>query len=249
MSDKSESSSDIILLGILKSANLIVLVTGVLINYKLFCNIKKETPGKKGKVLQRIMKNYAIVQVFGWPFVWLPFLLLMVSVDYFPNILHPCIYVYATNISIFFYCFLRLYVGLNSLIMAFGRCAFVVHHEKVLKFGVEKLANILIWASFIIPLLMAILGESVITLKYNGWLSKIGKYELSCSSSEVNDTFMRSEETVKLYQSPIYKIVHSFLPSWATHGLYILFIVTSTILYSNITEGVIYVRSAVFIFR
>ena len=249
MSDKNYPNSDQIFLGILKCVNLILLFTGVIINYKLYCMIKKETPGEKGKVLQRIMKNYAIVQAFGWTSVWLPFIVLMVSIDHYGTLFHPCIYVYGTNILIFFYGFLRAYIGLNSMIIAFGRYAFVVHDQKVLKYGVEKLGKILICASFIIPLLISLLGESVITLKYNGWLSKIGEYEHSCSSPAVNGTFMKSEEIGKLYKSPIYKIVHSLLPSWATQGLYLLFVVTVTILYSNITEGIIYVKSAVFIFR
>lgn len=249
MSDKNDSNSDKILLGILKCVNLIVLIIGVLINYKLYCNIKKETPGEKGKVLQRIMKNYSIVQALGWSSVWLPLLVLMVSVDHFGTLFHPCIYVYGTNICIFFYCYLRFYIGLNSLVIAFGRYAFVVHDHKVLKFGVEKLAKILIWSSFLIPLLMTILCESVVTLKYNGWLSKIGEYELSCYSLSVNGTFIKSGERGEVYKFPIYKVVHSILPSWATSGLYIIFTVITTILYSNITEGIIYIKSALFLFR
>ena len=250
MSDKNYSNSDKILLGTLKCVNLIVLITGVLINYKLYCMIKKETPGEKGKVLQRIMKNYAIVQAVGWTSLYLPLLVLIGSMDHYGTLFHPCIYVYGINIFLFFYLLLRFYIGLNSMIMAFGRYAFVVHDEKVLKYGVKKLGKILIWSSFIIPLLMSLLGESVITLKYKGFLqSKFGEYEHSCSYPAVNASFVKSEGIGKLYKSPIYKTVHSLLPSWTTQGLYVLFIVTTTILYSNITEGIIYVKSAVFIFR
>ena len=42
-----------------------VIATGIMINYKLYENIRKETPGEKGKVFQQIMKRYAKVQVFG----------------------------------------------------------------------------------------------------------------------------------------------------------------------------------------
>ncbi len=50
-------------------ATVLVLVIGVLINYKLFDNTRKERPGEKGKVFQQIMKNYAMIQAISWPVI------------------------------------------------------------------------------------------------------------------------------------------------------------------------------------
>ena len=249
MSNQNYSRPDPIALNIFRASYSLVLVTGVLINYKLFRNLTKEKLGEKGKVLQRIMKNYAITQAFGWPTLGFPSMVLMAVLRTYGNLINPCIYVYGCNAIVFFYCFLRFHAALNSLIIAFGRYAFVIHDIKVLEFGVEKMGKILILSSFIIPLMMSIWFQSVVTLNYNGWLSEIGEYELSCYSTTNIDKVMISDEKNEVYKFPLYKLTYSFVPSWAMHGLYLFYIVACTILFSNIAEGIIYIKSAIFIFR
>jgi hypothetical protein len=221
----------------------------VLINYKLFRNTAKETFGEKGKVLQRIMKNYAIIQAIGWPTLGFPSMVLLSVLRRYGNRINPCIYVYGFNIIVFFYGFLRLYAALNSLIIAFGRYAFVIHDNKVLHFGVDKMRRILILSSFIIPFMMSIWFQCVVTLNYNGYLSEIGEYEPSCYSSVNNDKVNVSKERDEVYKFPLYKLTYSILPPWAMNGLYVSFIVVCTILFSNIIEGIIYIKSAIFVFR
>ena len=249
MSSRNYSHPDPTALRIFQASYSLVLVTGVLINYKLFRSTAKETFGEKGKVLQRIMKNYAIVQAFGWPTLVFPSMVLMSVQRAYGNLVNPCIYVYGCNLVVFFYCFLRFYAALNSLIIAFGRYAFVVHDNKVLNFGADKMRKILILASVIIPLMMSIWFQCVATLSYNGYLSEIKEYELSCYSSVNKDKVNISEERDEVYKFPLYKLTYSVLPPWAMNGLYVFYIVVCTILFSNITEGIIYIKSAIFVFR
>jgi hypothetical protein len=249
ISGTNNSSPDTLLLTLFRGAMVLVLAVGAVINYKLFDNERKDTPGEKGKVLQRIMKNYAIIQAIGWPLISGALIVLMVLLQTYGDLLNPCIYAHGTDFLIFSYILLRTYVALNSLIIAFGRYAFVVHDNQVLKFGVKKLAKILIWSSFIIPFLMSILCQAVGTIAYNGWLLEIREYERSCSMSGEIGNLVIDEKRNELYKPAIYKFVHSNLPSWATYGLKIVYIVTSTVLFSNISEGIIYIRSAVFIFK
>ena len=176
-------------------------------------------------------------------------MLLMAILQTYGNILNPCIYAYGADLLIFCYILLRAYVSLNSFVIAFGRYVFVVHDNQVLEFGVEKLGKILIWSSFMVPFLGTILSLAVLTLNYNGWLLEIREYENFCSMSEEIQDIIFPGETTELYKSPIYKFVHSKLPSWATESLYIFVAVTSIILFSNISEGIIYIRSAVFVYR
>ena len=249
LSNRNYSRPDQTAVNIFRASYSLVLLTGVLINYKLFRNLTKETLGEKGKVVQRIMKNYAIIQAIGWPLISGALIVLMVLLQTYGDLLNPCIYAHGTDFLIFSYILLRTYVALNSLIIAFGRYAFVVHDNQVLKFGVKKLAKILIWSSFIIPFLMSILCQAVGTIAYNGWLLEIREYERSCSMSGEIGNLVIDEKRNELYKPAIYKFVHSNLPSWATYGLKIVYIVTSTVLFSNISEGIIYIRSAVFIFK
>ena len=71
----------------------LVIAVGMAINYKLYCNVMKETPGEKGKVFQQIMKNYTRMQVFGFGFVWIwmTALLSIVSLNY-NFMISPCIW-------------------------------------------------------------------------------------------------------------------------------------------------------------
>ena len=229
----------------------LVMVFGVIINKKLFKNVKEESTGERGKVFQKIMKNYAIIQSIGWPSIWAWLLGLGILLQNFGPTIPACVYANGLHIGIFSYIWLRTYVGLNSLILALGRYIFVVHDRHVLHWGVETVAKVLIRGSFIIPLLMALLSDSVLTLEYNGWLAQIQEYETECYSAEdhVHDSNLVNRTTNNLFKSPLYTIFHSLFPSWFTSGLYVLNIVLVVILFSNISEGIIYVNCAVFVFR
>ena len=245
--EQTNSNVDAVSLMVFRGTLALILIIGVMINHKLFNNVRKEIHKDKGKVLQRIMKNYAIIQAIGWPCISLGFIALMVVLHTYGGHLNPCIYVYGAHILIFSYLLLRFYIGLNTLIIAFGRYLFVVHDDQVLKFGLKKVAKILIYSSFIIPLLMSLLAVSVTTYEYNGWLAEIHVHEMACSLTDVDK--LKTNETSLSYQSPIYTLVHSSLPSSVTYCLYILYVVFASILYLNVTEGFIYVKCFVFVFR
>ena len=188
----------------------IVMIYGIIINKKLYTTIKKQITGERGKVFQKIMKSYALIQAFGWPLIWL----WMLVIGILPGHLFPaCVWVNCVHIGIFAYMFLRTYVGFNSLVQAAGRYLFVVHDSHVLKWGVDKVGKVLIGCSFIIPFVMAVLANSVITLEYNGWLSQIEDHASSCYSR--NKIYGHSEivnETAeKLFKSPLYDLLHSNL--------------------------------------
>ena len=146
----------------------IVMIYGVIINKKLYTTIKKQITGERGKVFQKIMKSYALLQAVGWPLIWL----WMLVIGILPGHLFPaCVWVNCVQIGIFAYMFLRTYVGFNSLVQAAGRYLFVVHDAHVLEWGVDTVGKVLVRSSFIIPFIMAVLANSVVTLEFNGWLS------------------------------------------------------------------------------
>lgn len=228
-----------------------VLVFGVIINRKLYKNVAKESTGERGKVFQGIIKKYSIIQSIGWPLLWAWMVALGMLSKSYGHEVPACFYVYSLNLGILFYSWLRTYIGLISLILAFGRYVFVVHDKLVLNTGVEFVAKILNVSCVIIPILMAMLSNSVITLEYNGWLSQILDYEASCNlMNEAYHSSNKYNETINnVFKSPLYSIVHSFFPSWFTDCLYVLHIILNVILYSNIIEGVVYARCAIFVFR
>ena len=232
----------------------LVIVFGVMINKRLFKLVRNDKPGERGKVFQQILGSYAVIQSIGWPFIMVWMIGIGILLQIYGRTIPACFYVNCVHIGVFSYIFLRTYVGFNSLILAAGRYIFVVHDHHVMKWGIEVVARILIRSSFIIPMLMAVLSDSVITLEYNGWLSQIQQYEASCRSQDSHQQeyqeFIVGNETVKdLFKSPLYVMLHSLLPAWFTSALYGLHLVLTIVLYSNVSEGIIYAKCALFVYR
>ena len=232
----------------------LVIIFGVVINKKLFNTVRNETPGERGKVFQQILKSYAVIQFIGWPFIWVWLLGIGILLQTDVQTIPACFYVNCVHIGVFSYLFVRTYVGFTSLILAAGRYIFVVHDHHVMKWGIEVVARTLIRSSFIIPMLMALLSDSVITLEYNGWLSQIQPYEASCNSQYSyklvpQQSIVGNRTAKELFKSPLYDALHSLLPTWSTSVLYWLYIALAVVLFSNISEGVIYSKCALFVFR
>ena len=226
----------------------IVMIYGIIINKKLYTTIKKQITGERGKVFQKIMKSYALLQAVGWPLIWL----WMLVIGILPGHLFPaCVWVNCVQIGIFAYMFLRTYVGFNSLVQAAGRYLFVVHDAHVLEWGVDTVGKVLIRSSFIIPFIMAVLANSVLTLEFNGWLSPMQEHASSCYSRDKLDgqSEIGNGTAQELFKSPLYDFLHSNFPTWFTSGIYFLNLVLATTLLSNMCEGIIYTKCAIFVFR
>jgi hypothetical protein len=250
----SYSSQDLLIL-IYRCVVTLVLFLGFIVGYKLFDNVRKEKHGEPGKVLQWIMKTYALIQAIGFPCNLMALGLLLAIKENNVGSLHPCIIIYSGHILLFFYMLLHFYIGLNSLILAFGRYAFVVQNAKVLKFGLNRMGNILIYSSFIMPFFVSLLASAVISIsfeQYNGeshmnFIAGLEMYKRSCALTGME--IFKPNITNKFYSSPIYDLAHSSLPSSAMNSMYVVFVIAYIILYSNVTEGIIYLKSAIFVFR
>ena len=250
----NEQTINILWQTIYRIAFFLVIVFGVIINKKLFKIVRNDTPGERGRVFQQILASYAVIQSIGWPFIIVWMIGIGILLQIYGQLIPACFYVYCVHIGVFSYILLRTYVGFNSLILAAGRYIFVVHDRHVVKWGIEVVARMLIRSSFIIPMVMALLSDSVITLEYNGWLSQIQQYETSCHSQDSHQQEYRrsivGNVTAKdLFKSPLYDVLHSMLPAWFTSGLYGLHLVLTIVLYSNVIEGIIYAKCVLFVYR
>ena len=240
------NSQDILLL-IYRFACTLLFFFGILVNYKLFDKVRKEKHNEPGKVLQWITKTYAIILGIGFPCNWLAWGIFVGIQQTHVDALYPCIIMIFGHVLIFIYILLRCYVGLNSLILAVGRYAFVVHSTRVLKFGVDRLGNILTASSFIIPFLTTIFASAIISIDSNDFTDKFNGYDRSCFDPKMDRVNRNTTNT--FYTSPIYDLVHPYLSFSTTNGIKVLFAFAYIVLYSNVTEGIIYIRSAAFVFR
>ena len=224
----------------------------VLVNYKPYDSVTKEKHGDSSKAFQWIIRVCALARAIGYPALVIALNISVEIVGAYGDLLNPCIVINIVHVLVFCFAYLRAYVGLNSLILAFGRYAFVIHHGRIFKFGKRKFGKLLKGLSFIIPLFSTLLALSVATVPYDRWtgaltvlthrwFSTIKASDRSCSFSD-NDQFEPN-----IYISPIYSLADSWLSSSAMNCMYVVFVVTSVILYSNITEGIVYIKSAIFV--
>ena len=228
----------------------IVIFIGLKVNYTLYNKVRTEKHTEAGKVLQWIMKAYALMQAITCLGSWVLQELLSIAGWNRLTFLHPCNVLNTSHLLMFTFLFFQLYFGIISLSLAIGRYAFVVQSGPVSRFGVQKMGNILIWSSFLIPFFMALLMSAALSIEYNGLIAPLKFYELSCSFPGSTEFKVNTTITCyNCYRSPIYSMTHSYLPSSTINAMGRFNIFAYCILYSNVIEGIIYVISAIFVFR
>ena len=210
-------------LSLVISINLIIvflLIVGVIVGIRLYKNIKNEKHQEQGKVIQRIMKTYTIIQCVAWPLIMICMALLRIN-RVLIKFLTPSLERYAICTLRSVFGLLRNYIGFNSLIIAICRYCFIVFDETTSTIGIYKARKVLVCGSFAIPLLVTVIHAATLPMAH-GWIA-LGTAE---------DTF----------QSPIYELVNSLLPSSVTYGIALFGMSLSGIIFSNIGEGFIYLH-------
>ena len=228
----------------------IVIFIGLKVNYTLYNKVRTEKHTEAGKVLQWIMKAYALMQAITCLGSWVLQELLSIAGWNRLTFLHPCNVLNTSHLLMFTFLFFQLYFGIISLSLAIGRYAFVVQSGPISSFGVQKFGNILIWSSFVIPFIMTLLVSAVLSIEYNGLLAPLKFYELSCSFPESEEFKVNTTITCyNCYRSPIYNLANAYLPSSAIDSMLVFLVIAYLILYCNITEGIIYFKCVIFVFR
>ena len=196
----------------------ILLILGVIVGLRLYKNLKNEKHKEQGKVIQRIMKTYTVIQCVAWPFLIICIGLLRLN-KVFIKFLTPSLERQAITMLRSLFGLFRNYIGFNSLIIAICRYCFIVCEEKTSKIGIEKARQILLCGSFGIPLLLAIFNEATVPINH-GWIA-LGTTENS-------------------FQSPLYIVVQGLFPTFITYGIELCCITLVGIIFANIIEGLIY---------
>ena len=131
-------------------------ILAVLVNYKLYKNIKNEEHQDKGKVIQYIIKVYSLVQCFAWPFLLICCGLLYVFIAVL-DVIEPTAANYLISGLRFSYILVRDYLSFHSLIVAISRYTFIVLSDQSERFGILKLRHWFIRSSMAVPLVLAVL--------------------------------------------------------------------------------------------
>ena len=218
----------------------------VAVNKKLYNNIEKEEHLEKGKVIQCIVKTFAIVQCSTWSCVFGSSILYRL----FSGIIEPQMARYIISSIRFVYNLLRDYIGCHSLIIAICRYLFVIYNDTAESLGITRLRKIFISSSLLLPLLTTISCQ--ITQPIDDFMIKWFHVQVTASNAtiSVNDTdysnVLGDSLVNKAYESPLYLIFNENLPPSLIFGMNIVDMILFILIHANVIEGFIYLHFFVF---
>ena len=223
----------------------VVIPLGIMIHRKLYYNIKNEEHLEKGKVIQRIMKTYSIVQC-----TVTPSLLVLATPLFDASVTEELdltfkyyLIQYVTIVSI---C-LILYIGLNSLIIAICRYMFIVCHKWTEEIGVRRCRSIIISTSVVLPI---ILTFSQICVMSTEEIFSFSPFSVAFSSSYKNDSMLRCHEIMyHNFDNPFYCLVKENVPETIIFATKIATLFGGTLVSSNVIEAFLYIHIFVLCIR
>ena len=228
---------------------LLIVPLGLVICRKLYIDTKNEEHKEKGKVIQRIMKTYCVVQCAVWQVISVVFGLARFA--------KSSIYTYnhQNSMMVIVSCLRSLirlilgYVGFNSFVIASCRYVFTMHASHDEFTTVRKIRKFFIAISIMVPITLWVLTEAFIAcpevgpdvVGYQTLADSISQSNLKDVNRTLDGTIDTLEERYSVIpQSPLFLIVKKYVSPSITFGLKIALYVVQFILFSNVFEGVLY---------
>jgi hypothetical protein len=219
--------------------SMIVILPGIMLYRKLYKNIKDEEHLEKGKVIQRIMKTYTIIQCISWP-LCLIFGGIIAHVSPIWDVVNPSIMHYLLLLYCFIDTLMRGHAAFNSLVIALCRYAFVVFGRQSEKFGIKRLRKFFITCSVGMPIFLAIWDFCIISHRHH--FSFFGFCQDTANSTvELNDGPRLSCEDVANYS-----LANKYLPLVIVNAMRLTYHATFIVIYSNVPEAFIYAHIFVY---
>ena len=217
----------------------------IFLNKKLYHNLKNEKRRENGKVIQRILKTYSIVQC-TLPVLIYPFFLLMLNneiLEYLGPILKYClVQLLRCLLTIYLY-----YILSNSLIIALARYLFIVFDTTANRIGTRNIQRFFIGLGFGIPIVLGPIHYSVIPFHTIDNFLRIGKYSLSNYTTSSDDNVTGCKETMfDSFESPLYCFTEKHFQSNLISAIRIVLLFVTAIIASNIPECFIYIHTFIY---
>ena len=242
------SISDIVLYALFC---LLIVLLGLVICRKLYINTRNEEHKEKGKVIQRIMKNYCVVQCGVWPFVGVMFGIVKFTWN------SSFAYHHQTLMIIIVCCLrslLRLnlgYVAFHSFATATCRYVFIIYATHDEYTSIRQIRKFFITISFMVPMILWVFNEAFIGYPEMG--HPIVRFQIQTDSNIIVQSNVTGVEgtlnsvmdtpeqpSFLIPQSPLFLFVEKYVSTSIISGFKVSLCVIQFIFYSNIPEGVIY---------
>ena len=223
-----------------------IIIPGVMIHKKLYKNIKKEEHREKGKVIQRIMKTYSIIQCISWPLVCILRWLTIPESPVWSVISSKIMYYLLISFGDI-YVITRDYFAFNSMIIALCRYAFTVFSTKSEKIGIKRMRNVFITCSVAIPMSISI--WDICTISYKELALYSGFPQGFCRNKSTYKVKLDLEPTINCEDTAIYKGINHYIPLVIVNAIKSIHLLALIGIYSNVAEAFIYAHIYIYCAR
>ena len=214
-------------------------VLGLLINSK-FLHLMKTDQGKsvqrgqrEGMLVKDVMTTFTIVNMVFYPLHFFAKWYVHSALP-LPDWIYHC------------YCYNRLflfsvhgYLAFSSLVVAAMRFAFIVHNDKVILWGKNRVKKMFYFVSIFLPLTVALMYDSA---HFRESSTKPPPFFLCLKSYEIASNRSATEYSINTtsFQSPLHSFVHQFVPRSITDVVSNVCGALAIIVCSNLAEGILY---------
>ena len=220
----------------------IIISLGTLINYKVYSNINDEEFKEKGKIIQRIVKNYCMVQCFAWPFILVLFGIVC-TVIRSPFILyHPEMTVTSIHLAEFIISFVFLYVGFNSFIIGLCRYVFIIIINHNDTSTIKMIRKLVFAASIAAPTILTILDLTFLPLPEKKINLMPQHIEMMKTMMFNNSGYEIENDTWIIPRSTFYTVAHDVVPQFLLHPIQCVLEFITFSACSNVIEGGFYIH-------
>lgn len=201
--------------------SLIISICGVSLNYKFLQKLqleRKNKPlGRKGNVIEPIMRWFCVIQIGYWPCELLMFSHIMGFANISSMIPSLCPFLFLAVAQG------RTIIAYNSVFVALTRYVYIVHERKANQWDFEKVGRRFQIASISVPIIHIII-YSVAARKYR-------------TQAMFPDANHCVHET-----SILYDFVSKLIPDPVADTITIICIVLMVLVYLNVVEGYLYIK-------
>ena len=216
--------------------SLILVIIGLIVNYRFKRKLEEERRarpiGRKGNVIEPIMRWYQTLVMVFWTYIMIFFWLMtneIMPADWFGN----C---WVMNILMNPMRFGRSIIAYNSFFIALIRYLYIVYHKRANMWDFDKVGRRFQLVSIIWPILM-----EMIRLFSEEDLNNLRQTEKFRSCVAFNEGW-NNTTNITLPKPSAMALTLKVLPPEMVEGIYYIFIGISALIFSNITEGYMYVK-------
>ena len=215
--------------------SVVISIVGVIVNYRFSKKLKQERKnrpiGRKGNVIEPVMRWFCIVQIIFWPYELLVFWMMfneIIPTDQMPN--------WLCYVSLNILKFGRMYIAYNSLFIALIRYYYIVHQQRANQWDFERTGKWFQIASIAVPIAMETIG--LFTNNYTEYTKSSDRFD-DCAASYQG---LNGTDNATLPQSIVVELTMQYLPESLVLTIFYIYTTISMVVLMNITEGFLYFK-------